>query len=143
MRFYQNEQSKANRLPPTPPHHPTPPHPTPPHPTPHPPPFPLGGRRARRIQTWAHPSFGNSWPAAQASNGHPNGDFATDPFGCGSKPFWYHFGLGAQPILCILVGIGGYGLLTHGPCPFTSRTSTKTPWLANGQFNASMMLRSR
>ena len=40
------------------------------------------------------------------------------PCGCGSKPCWYYFGIGAPPILVYFSGDRdvhwGYGLLTHG-----------------------------
>ena len=39
-------------------------------------------------------------------------------YGCGSKPFWHHFGVGAPPILVCFSGDWdvhwGYGVLTHG-----------------------------
>ena len=39
-------------------------------------------------------------------------------YGCGSKPFWSHFGAGAPPILVYFSGDWdvhwGYGILTHG-----------------------------
>ena len=45
-------------------------------------------------------------------------DLQSIPFGCGSKPFWYHFGVCAPPILVYVSGDWdvhwGYGLLTHG-----------------------------